>query len=358
MDVQSDEVLHRFFREAEQAGIAYEQALDLYHRLYKTEESPLGGVAKTEESPLSGGASPYASQTGLSRLVQTLVWIGTVLVIGAHAWWSTQAYEGIGIGIVLALTLLWQAAFLFAAEWSWQRGEKLLVSGFSAIVAFYTPLTVYALERSFGVSFENDFEGFYPWISAGWIWMELAAIAVAVILMLRYQRPFLTVPLTLFVGFLLMDGAYRFLGGDDTGNKLEWIVLCGGILVIAAAVTLDYLGLRRFAFWPHLGAIWLINWGLWVILPEDQHQLALFIASVLAFALGIWLARITYLAYGAIFGWVAISMLSDSSTLPFLLMLGGIVFIGAAIMLAKVDSPLRRWLESRDLPARQRDLAY
>jgi hypothetical protein len=39
-------------------------------------------------------------------------------------------------------------------------------------------------------------------------------------------------------------------------------------------------------------------------------------------------------------------------------MAGGILFIVAAIWLAKADSPLRRWLDERTLPAPQRDLAY
>lgn len=43
---------------------------------------------------------------------------------------------------------------------------------------------------------------------------------------------------------------------------------------------------------------------------------------------------------------------------PFILMAGGILFIVTAIWLAKSDSPLRRWLEKRTLPAPQRDLAY
>jgi hypothetical protein len=44
--------------------------------------------------------------------------------------------------------------------------------------------------------------------------------------------------------------------------------------------------------------------------------------------------------------------------LPFLLMIGGLAFIGAAIWLGKADSPLRRWLQEHDLPAVQRDALY
>jgi hypothetical protein len=51
-------------------------------------------------------------------------------------------------------------------------------------------------------------------------------------------------------------------------------------------------------------------------------------------------------------------MTAHGAVFPFLLMAGGILFIVAAIWLAKADSPLRRWLDERTLPAPQRDLAY
>jgi hypothetical protein len=59
-----------------------------------------------------------------------------------------------------------------------------------------------------------------------------------------------------------------------------------------------------------------------------------------------------------VIGWTAISMTAHGAVFPFLLMAGGILFIVAAIWLAKADSPLRRRLDERTLPAPQRDLAY
>ena len=74
--------------------------------------------------------------------------------------------------------------------------------------------------------------------------------------------------------------------------------------------------------------------------------------------LGVWLARIAYLAIGGLVGWAALGMSAHGAAFPFLLMLGGVGFIGFAIWLARVESPLRRWLAARALPAAQRDLAY
>jgi hypothetical protein len=339
----------RFLAEAEHVGIEQGAALALFERLYQATERP---------SELSRDGTSFSSQTGLSRTVQVFVGLGVLLVIGAHAWWSTKGYEAMGIGIVLVLTLLWQAGFLWAAEWARQARHGLLESGFAAIVAFYTPLTIYSIERLLGAHFDHDeFRDFYPWISGGWVFMELGSIAVAAGLLYRYRRPFLTLPLTLFTGFLLMDGTARILGhGLDDEDVMKWVVLTGGIALGLFAAFLDYRGWRRFAFWPHMTSIWLVAWGL--PLCTGEKTWSLFLMAAVDLLVGVWLARITYLAAGGLIGWIAISMNAHGAAFPFILMAGGILFIVAAIWLSQADSPLRRWLDARELPAPQRDLAY
>jgi hypothetical protein len=335
----------RFLEAASRRGIDAETAATLHEDLYGP------GAERLKQTSFAGA-------NRLTRTVQVLVWVGTVALIGAHAWWSTDGYESLGIGIVLVLTLVWQAGFLVAAEWGRRRGYTLLETGFAAIVVFYTPLAAYALERVVGVDFRrHDFHDFYPWVSGGWVFMEVAAIGVALLALARYRRPFLMLPLTLFTGFLAMDGATRALGGWEHEAAIEHVVLVVGVLMLAAGTALDYLGWRRFAFWPHVAAVWLIVWGL-ELLCGDHHSLGLFLAAAIALALGIWLARVTYLVFGGVFGWVALSVSAHGAAFPFLLMVGGIGFIVLAVWLARVDSPVRRWLAMRGVPAPQRDLAF
>ena len=337
----------KFLAEADTVGIERDKALALFDRLY-----PSG------RDELSRDGTPFGSQTGLSRTVQVFVGLGVLLVIGAHAWWSTQGYEAMGIGIVLALTLLWQLGFLAAAEWARRAGHALLEAGFATIVAFYTPLTIYSIERLLGAGFDdNQFNDFYPWISGGWVFMEIGSILVAAALLYRYRRPLLALPITLFTGFLLMDATARLVGdGLDDEDTMKWVVLGGGIALGLLGIALDYLGWRRFAFWPHLTSIWLVAWGL--PFCTGEHTWSLFLVAVIDLLVGVWLARITYLAAGGVIGWIAISMNAHGAAFPFLLMAGGIVFIVAGIWLARADSPVRRWLAERELPAPQRDLAY
>jgi hypothetical protein len=337
-----------FVAAAERRGVAVPVAEALFDDLY----------AATPATPLERQREPYVAQTRLTPTVQAFVWIGTLLLIGAHAWWSTQGYESLGIGVVLVLTLVWQVGFLGAAEWARRRGAVVLEAGFATIVAFYTPLTAYSIERALGFHFRgHDFHDFYPWVSGGWIWMELAAIGVSLLLVRRYRRPFLVLPLTLFTGFLAMDGGTRALGGWQHEQDVQHVVLVVGVAMLAAAVALDYRGWRRFAFWPHLASVWLVAWGI-DGLCDGRHVLAVFLAAAVALVLGIWLARTTHLAAAGLLGWAGIGLSAHGAAFPFLLMLGGLAFVGFAIWLARADSPIRRFLGARTLPAPQRDLAY
>jgi len=344
--------LTTFVDAARRHGIEPAAAAGLYDELYPAPN------ADHEPSRLLSRGTQFTAQAGLSRLVQVLIWVGTLLVIGAHAWWSTSGYESLGIGLVLALTLVWQCAFLGAAEWSRRRGYGTLEAGFAAVVAFYTPLAAYSVERLLGFRFAmGDFDAFYPYVSGGWVWMELASIAAAVLVLMRYRRPFVVLPMTVFAGFLAMDASTRALGGWDHQPAIEVAVLVCGLAAITAAVVLDYRGWRRFAFWPHLGGVWLIVWSLGLFC-DGHYTLALMISGLIALSLGVWLARITYLAVAGVLGWAALGVSAHGAAFPFLLMVGGLGFIGFAVWLARKDSPVRRWLAARGLPAAQRDLAY
>jgi hypothetical protein len=341
----------RFLTAAREAGIEEEKAKALLERL--------DGAASREDarSLLTDRPAPFTDQTGLSRTIQALVWLGVLLVIGAHAWWSTTGYEELGIGLVFGLTLLWQLVFLAAAERTRRAGYGALTAGFAAVVAFYTPLTIYSLERLFGVDFDYRYKEFYPWISEGWVWMEITAIAVAFALLYRYRHPFLTLPITIFVGFLAMDFGARLFGLSlEKGNDVELLVLTVGLLMAVVGVVLDYRGWRRYAFWPHVGSFWLVPWGLYALV--DAGSWPLFLVAALAIAAGVWLARIAHLVFGVLTAWCAITLIAEGPLFPFFLMAGGIGFIGVAIWLARGDTPIQRWLANRGLPAPQRDLAY
>jgi hypothetical protein len=213
---------------------------------------------------------------------------------------------------------------------------------------FYTPLSVYAAERLLGVGFDRSYDEFYPWVSQGWAGMEVVAIAIACLVFWRMRHPFLMLPGLLFGYFLAMDGTAH-VTGNESWRDLGTVVAIYGALCLAGGVALDYRGLRRFAFWPHVFAMVSAAWALCAL--TDSAQIGLILAGTGAIALGVWLGRTSYLAAGGLAVWGGLTALHPS---PGTLIVSGLALVGVSIWLSLGSSPLRTWLSTRTLPAPER----
>jgi hypothetical protein len=329
----------QFLETAGRVGVDDAAARALYTALY---------TKPAAAHPLVDQTASYAERDTLSRLVQTLLYLGVLLVIGAHAWWSSQAYDADGFGGLLALTLAFQAGFLGAAWASARRGLPTLAAALATIFIFYTPLAVYAAERCLGVDLHRSYADFYPWISQGWAVMELVSIIVGLAVFARLRHPFLLLPVLLFGYFLTMDGTAHLAGSDSFGTLGPYVAAYGALCAVAG-VALDYRGWRRFAFWPHVFAMLSALWAIeaW----SGSPQAALIISGALGIGAGIWLGRVSYLVGGGIGLWAGITCLAPS---PSTLIVSGLCLVGVAVWLSQASSPLRSWLASRSLPAPER----
>jgi hypothetical protein len=224
-----------------------------------------------------------------------------------------------------------------------RRGYRDIGGVLLAVAVFAVPLAVYSLEHLVGVRFHRAYEDFYPWISQGWMVMELVSIGVGAAAFAWRRHPFLLLPVMLFTYFLAMDGTAHMIG-DDLSTLGRAVGLFAAV-TFAGAVALDYRGLRSYAFWPHVFAMLGATWAIGALVEEPRGTLI--VAGALGIAVGIWLGRVTYLVGGGIFAWVGISLLAPS---PGMLIVSGLGLIAVAIWLAMRGSPLRRWLETRTVP--------
>jgi hypothetical protein len=337
-----------FLRAATRSGLAPATAEALWLELV--------GVPERGVEPGAGlrrDAAPFARATRLSRSVRVLLYVGAVLVVGSCGWWGYDLH--VGVTGLLALSLAYAAGFLAAGLWARARALDELAAAAALIVAFYVPVVVFASLRVADVGFRDQgVSAFYEWISGGWIWLELAAIAGAAGLYAVFRAPVLTLPLSLFVLFLAEDGTARAVGPDldSSMRAIGAFELVFALLTVAAAVWLDYHGLRRHAFWPHvLGALG-IPVGVALLLGLSSYQLALVVSGAAFLVVGVWLGRLVFLAAGGLALWVGITALEPS---PVVLTASGLGFIGLSLWLSLANSPIRRQLQNRTLPAPQRD---
>jgi hypothetical protein len=287
--------------------------------------------------------------------VRVLLYLGALLVIGSYGWWAYRLH--VGVAGLLALSLMYAAAFLACAMFAQARALDELAAAAALIVAFYTPVVAYASLRQTGFEFGFRREGipaFYEWISGGWIWLELVGILAAAALYARFRAPVLALPLCLFILFLAEDGTARAVGlGHDSSTRLVGAFVLGfALLAIGTGVWLDYRGFRRHAFWPHLyGAIG-ATVGLAMLLGQHSYELALVLGGAAFLLAGVWLGRVLHLAAGGVMLWVGITCFEPS---PIILTLSGLGLVAVSVWLSLANSPFRRWLQVRAMPAPQRD---
>jgi len=329
----------RFLAAATRVGIETAPAHALYAELFPTQAD--------EPAPAVSEAG-YADQPTLSRLVLTLLYAGVILVIGAFGWWADGLYRTTGSGGVLALTLAFQAGFAGAAYLVHRRGYASIGGVLLAVTVFMTPLAVYSAERVLGFGLHRSYEDFYPWVSQGWMVMELISIAVGAAAFAWSRRSFLLFPTLLFAYFLAMDGTAHAIGSQDV-RTLGKVVGVYAAATFVAGVALDYRGWRRYAFWPHVFAMVASMWAIGALVWEPR--LMLIIAAAIGLAVGVWLGRVGYLVGGGVCGWVGVTILAPSAPT---LILSGLGLIGVSIWLAMANSPLRRYLADRTLPAPER----
>jgi hypothetical protein len=339
-----------FLEAAARQGISPEAAATMWAELGRPVAAVPDAVGLRRET------SRFSESTRLSRTVRVFLYLGGVLVVGSYGWWASEV--DFDAGGLLALSLAYGAAFLAVGLVAQRRRLDELAAVAATIVAFYIPVCVYAVLKLAGFHFifeEDGVAAFYGWIDGGWIWLELAAIVGAVALHRVFRAPLLMLPLSLFTLFLAMDGAARAFGvdfDDVSDHAIGAFILAFGLLAAAVGVVLDYRGYRRHALWLHFfGAIGILA-GTEYLLVDRSFELALVISGAVFLLAGVWLGRVGYLVFGGLAGWVGITALAPS---PIVLTISGLALVGVAVWLSLGESPLRRWLQTRTLPAPQLD---
>ena len=258
-------------------------------------------------APLATQRSPLASQSTLTRTVQTLIFAGTLLLMGAVSWLARSSYEHNGWVVSLPIVGVLLVALLVGAEISLRKGADALAACFGAAAIVYMPSVAYGFLHVLGFGFAREYHEFWPWIREGWIALELSAIVFGAAVWWRIRRPFVTFPIVTFVALLAIDGGTRLFGRGD--GRAVTVATVGGVLV-GVGIFLDNRGFRRHAFWPHLAGMYALSWGGGVLI--DDTRLGLLVSGIAFVLVGIWLARAWHLAVGGLIVWGVLS--SNAST--------------------------------------------
>ena len=295
-------------------------------------------------------------------LAHVLWYAGALIVIGAMGMFSTLAFNAMGGWALSATALAYAVVFTAAGHYLWHHKNLRVPGGLLIVIAVsMAPLAVYGIQDALGLWGQFGRPGtahdFYIWIKGGWIFMEFAAIAAAVIALWRYPFPFLVMIIAFALWFMSMDLTPWFFGRAEFifGEK-SIVSLWFGLAVLVVAYLVD----RRerggdFAFWLHLFGM-IAFWGGLTSTGGggEMGKLVYALINVGLLLMSVLLGRRVYAVFGTLgiamyLGHLSYEVFKDSLMFPFALSLIGIAIIALGLLYHRNQAALAAWVE-RNIP--------
>lgn len=306
------------------------------------------GMMSTEQGRalwdfLAEGEREAAADVPAFRAAHVLFYLGGLLAMAALSLFMTLAWEAAGGWGMLGLALVYVVVAIGLAEY-W-RGRQPIPSGLMAALAVaVVPLGVYGLQHALGWWPDLDGERYtdlYGTMRVRWTTLELATVVAGLLLLWRYARPILMLPIAIALWFLAIDSAPVWWE-SPLWDQRAWLALGWGALILVAAIAIDdrrwRLGSRTdFAFWLYVCGGLSFWGGLSVLAFEDPVQRWVYLGANLALiALATLVGRRVLAAYGGIgvvllLGYLAYDAFADSLAFPVALSLIGLAVVGLGL---------------------------
>lgn len=289
------------------------------------------------------------------NLTNIAYYIGGLLVICAIGWLLAIGMPFLGINGLLAISVIFWLFFLSMGSFLWKK-ERLKTPGglFITIAVCMVPWILYLIELSAGLRVEKtDQNGFDLLISNRMFDLEIATILAALLAIIIFPFPFLTVPLFLSALYFTIDIADYL--GEKQGSiwKIEgWAFFFFGLGLLIISFFLDKLynkTKKDFAFWGYIIGTLSFWIGAWITFDRLDKMFIFFLINIALIFLSVLLCRKIMLICGAIgfFAYLtdlAYSLFKDSLLFPFSLIAIGILIIFLGILYSKHHEKIEKWL--------------
>lgn len=302
-----------------------------------------------------------------------LYYLGGFLAIGAMSLFMNLGWERFGGWGIVVLCMVYAVAGLALLHY-FQHKRLSIPAGITAVfVVALTPLAVYGLQQGLGVWPADDlrYRDYHHWIEWHWLYMELATLAVAAIMLHRYRYPFLVLPVAFTLWYLSMDTtswlANLFYGGDYNWQLRKTVSVVFGLFMLGLAVLTDLRSrnsTRDYPFWLYVfGA--LTFWGGLTAMESASEwgKLVYCLINLAMIITGAILVRRVFVVLGGMGVAIYITHLAekvfkDSWLFPISLTFLGLLVICAGIAWQKHEARLTKRLQQLLPSAWQRALPH
>lgn len=297
-----------------------------------------------------------------------LYYLGGLVAIGAMTLFMNLGWESFGGIGILSISLLYAAVGLKITN-AFTARALVIPAGISAtFVVCLTPLAVYGLQQWLGFWPDDSvYRDYHRYIKWHWLYMEMATLAVGVVIAWKYRYPFLFMPIAVTLWYMTIDITAMISGGDITWELRSMLSLYTGLLMIALAFWVDPRSHKEgdYAFWIYIFGV-LAFWGGLSSQESDSDfsKFLYFCINLLMIGIGVLLARRIFVVCGGLgssgyLGYLAFDVFKDSWLFPVALTAIGLGIIYLGILWQKheqfitktshlmLPAPLREMLEAR-----------
>jgi hypothetical protein len=301
---------------------------------------------------------PYQPDLQMSNL---LYYLGGLIAIAAMTLFITLGWEMLGGWGIMIIGAFYMLLAVSLTEYLLRRQLMIPAELTAALIVALTPLVIYGLQVGLGFwdSADAVYRDYHRYISWRWLLMELATLAVGMIVLWRYRMPFLLMPVALTLWYLSMDLAPFLFGVELTWDLRREVSLWFGLamLLVAFGVDLRYGRQPDYGFWLYLFGMLAFWCGLTFQSSDSElAKLVYCLLNLLLLFIGTLLQRRVFTVFGGIgvavyLGHLAYEVFEDSLLFPLVLSFLGIGVIWLGIIWqrheARVGDRLRTLLPLR-----------
>ena len=292
-----------------------------------------------------------------------LYYFGAILIICTMGWYLGNIWDSFGHGGLLVLCILYFLLFTVIGNFLWKKNKTTPGGLLYTCAVSVVPLAVWSFQSLVGIMPKNmdDYTDFHRFIRAGWIFMELATIAVG-ILFLKYRKfPFLTLPICYATWYLAMDIVPICLGNihdAPTWGMRNFATFVFALILLGSALHLDKKFKEDFSGWLYIFGSTML-WGVILSIMgqfrwDNEPVYFLFALFCLAYMIiSILVQRKVFMVWGAIgiigyLGHLAYDIFENSPIFPLVIIALGLAIIFSGIYYTKncdkIEKTLRKFI--------------
>lgn len=273
------------------------------------------------------------------RFIHFFYYLGGMIAITAMSLFLNFGFNSFGSQVALVITLAYLIIAWAAGHfYFWQKGWSTPAGILFTFVIVLVPLSSYFLIDCLGIKFDfSEYHDFFTYVNNVWLYLELPALLVGIVLFAYYRIPFMLMPIAFILWFMGMD-LYLVAGVAEHFSGEQFSCLWG-IIVLIFAFVVDKKQLKQnkdFAFWLYLFGL-MSFWGGLSLMGSGTviGKLIYGMINLLLMLASVYLRRLTFMVFGSIglfldLGYFAFDYFQDVFLFSILMCLFGLGLIALA----------------------------